>query len=180
MPSSYIASYNLVSRYYVAFVVATLAVVVVYLVTHSKLGLGMVAVRDDETAAQVTGVNTFKCKVLALFISALLAGLAGGVFAYLRLSFHFIHMMFSPVWTFEPLMAAIIGGAGTLAGPIIGSVFLVILSEIFALKLGETHLIIFGFLFILVVMYFPSGLVGSIDRIRQRISGVGRRISQER
>jgi len=180
MPSSYVASYSLVSRYYVALVVAILAIVIVYLVTHSRLGLGMVAVRDDETAAQVTGVNTFKCKVLALFISALLAGLAGGVFAYLRLSFHYIFMMFSPVWTFEPLMAAIIGGAGTLMGPVIGSVFLVILSEIFALKLGEAHLIIFGFLFVLVVMYFPSGLVGSIDRIRQRISGVGRRISQGR
>jgi branched-chain amino acid transport system permease protein len=166
MPNEYVASYSLISRYYVAFVVAALAVVIVYRVTHSKLGLGMVAVRDDETAAQVTGVNTFKCKVLALFISALLAGLAGGVFAYLRLSFHYIFMMFSPVWTFEPLMAAIIGGAGTLAGPIVGSIFLVILSEIFALKLGEAHLIIFGFLFVLVVMYFPQGLVGSLDRIR--------------
>ena len=179
MPSSYVASYSLISRYYVA-LVAILAIVVVYLVTHSKLGLGMVAVRDDETAAQVTGVNTFKCKVLALFISALLAGLAGGVFAYLRLSFHYIFMMFSPVWTFEPLMAAIIGGAGTLAGPIIGSVFLVILSEIFALKLGEAHLIVFGFLFVLVVMYFPYGLVGSVDQIRQRINRVGRRMSQDR
>jgi len=105
--------------------------------------------------------------VLALFISALLAGLAGGVFAYLRLSFHYIFMMFSPVWTFEPLMAAIIGGAGTLVGPVIGSVFLVILSEIFALKLGEAHLIVFGFLFVLVVMYFPHGLVGSVGRLRQ-------------
>lgn len=180
MPSSYVASYNLISRYYVAFVVAVLAIVIVYLVTRSKLGLGMVAVRDDETAAQVTGVNTFKCKVLALFISALLAGLAGGVFAYLRVSFHYIFMMFSPVWTFEPLMAAIIGGAGTLVGPIIGSVFLVILSEIFALKLGEAHLIVFGFLFVLVVMYFPYGLVGSVGQIRQRIRGVGRKISQRK
>jgi branched-chain amino acid transport system permease protein len=180
MPSSYVTSYSLVSRYYVALVVAVLAIVIVYLVTHSKLGLGMVAVRDDETAAQVTGVNTFKCKVLALFISALLAGLAGGVFAYLRLSFHYIFMMFSPVWTFEPLMAAIIGGAGTLMGPVIGSVFLVILSEIFALKLGEAHLIIFGFLFVLVVMYFPHGLVGSVDQIRQRITRVGSRISKDR
>jgi branched-chain amino acid transport system permease protein len=176
MPSSYVASYNLMYRYYVALVVATLAVLVVYRVTHSKLGLGMVAVRDDETAAQVTGVNTFKCKVLALFISALLAGLAGGVFAYLRVSFHYIFMMFSPVWTFEPLMAAIIGGAGTLVGPIIGSVFLVILSEIFALKLGEAHLIIFGFLFVLVVMYFPYGLVGSVGRIRRMMVRVRSRI----
>jgi branched-chain amino acid transport system permease protein len=77
-------------------------------------------------------------------------------------------------------MAAIIGGAGTLMGPIIGSVFLVILSEIFALKLGEAHLIIFGFLFVLVVMYFPYGLVGAVGQIRQRIRGAGRKISQRK
>jgi branched-chain amino acid transport system permease protein len=69
-------------------------------------------------------------------------------------------------------MATIIGGAGTLVGPIIGSVFLVVLSEIFALKLGEAHLIIFGLLFVLVVMYFPYGLVGSVDQIRRRMTRV--------
>ncbi len=167
MPSSFVESFSLVPRYYAAFVLAVLSIATVYFVARSKLGLGMVAVRDDETAAQVTGVNTFKCKVLALFISALLAGLAGGVFAYLRLSFHYINVVFSPVWTFEPLMAAIIGGAGTIGGPIVGSIFLVILSEIFALTLGEAHLIIFGLLFVLIVMFLPYGFVGSINRMRR-------------
>jgi ABC-type branched-subunit amino acid transport system permease subunit len=77
-------------------------------------------------------------------------------------------------------MAAIIGGAGTLTGPVIGSVFLVVLSEIFALTLGEAHLIIFGLLFILVVMYFPYGLVGSVDRIRQMMTRAGWSISKDR
>jgi branched-chain amino acid transport system permease protein len=63
-------------------------------------------------------------------------------------------------------MAAVIGGAGTLMGPIIGSVFLVILSEIFALTLGEAHLIIFGILFILVVLFLPRGLMGGVDMAR--------------
>jgi ABC-type branched-subunit amino acid transport system permease subunit len=67
-----------------------------------------------------------------------------------------------------------IGGAGTLVGPVIGSFFLVILSEIFALKLGEAHLIIFGILFILVVLYFPYGLVGSVDQVRQVMARVSR------
>ena len=66
-------------------------------------------------------------------------------------------------------MAVIIGGAGTIAGPIIGSIFLVVLSEALALTLGEAHLIIFGILFIVVVLYFPFGLVGSADRIYQPI-----------
>ena len=170
MPGSYAAGYSLVPRYYTALVVAVIATGIVYLMAHSKLGLGMVAVRDDETAAGVTGVDTFKCKVLTLFMSAFLAGLAGGVYAFFRLSFHSINLVFSPIWTFEPLMAAVIGGSGTLMGPIIGSVFLVVLSEIFALTLGEAHLIIFGLLFILVVMYFPYGIIGSIVRIRRTVN----------
>ena len=170
MPGSYAIDYSLIPRYYLGFIVAMITVALVYFITHSKIGLAMVAVRDDEQAAQVTGVNTFKYKIYALVISSFLAGLAGGVYAFLRLSFHNITAVFSPIWTFEPLMAAVIGGAGTLMGPIIGSVFLVVLSEIFALTLGEAHLIIFGLLFILVVMYFPYGLVGSVDQIRRMMA----------
>jgi branched-chain amino acid transport system permease protein len=166
MPGSYAIDYSLIPRYYLGFIIATMTVAVVYFVTHSKVGLAMVAVRDDEQAAQVTGVNTFKYKVYALVISSFLAGLAGGVYAFLRLSFHNITAVFSPIWTFEPLMAAIIGGAGTLTGPMIGSVFLVVLSEIFALTLGEAHLIIFGLLFILVVLFMPRGLMGGVDMAR--------------
>jgi len=166
MPGSYAIDYSLIPRYYLGLIVAMIAVTVVYLVTHSKPGLAMVAIRDDEQAAQVTGINTFKYKVYSLLISSFLAGLAGGVYAFLRLSFHNITAVFSPIWTFEPLMAAVIGGAGTLVGPILGSFFLVILSEIFALTLGEAHLIIFGFLFILVVLFLPQGLMGGVDLAR--------------
>ena len=165
MPGSYAIDYSLIPRYYLGLIVAMIAVTVVYLVTHSKPGLAMVAIRDDEQAAQVTGINTFKYKVYSLLISSFLAGLAGGVYAFLRLSFHNITAVFSPIWTFEPLMAAVIGGAGTLVGPILGSFFLVILSEIFALTLGEAHLIIFGFLFILVVLFLPQGLMGGVDLV---------------
>jgi branched-chain amino acid transport system permease protein len=175
MPGSYAINYSLVPRYYLGLIAAIMTIAVVYFVTHSKMGLAMVAVRDDEQAAQVTGVNTFKYKVYSLLISSFLAGLAGGVYAYLRLSFHNITAVFSPVWTFEPLMAAVIGGAGTLLGPIFGSVFLVVLSEVFALTLGEAHLILFGLLFILVVMYSPAGLIGSLDRMRQLITRVRNR-----
>jgi branched-chain amino acid transport system permease protein len=175
MPGSYAIDYSLIPRYYLGLIVAIITIAVVYFITHSKMGLAMVAVRDDEQAAQVTGVNTFKYKVYALLISSFLAGLAGGVYAFLRLSFHNITAVFSPIWTFEPLMAAVIGGAGTLIGPIFGSVFLVVLSEIFALTLGEAHLILFGLLFILMVIYSPAGFIGSLDRIRQLITRVRNR-----
>jgi branched-chain amino acid transport system permease protein len=169
MPGSYAVNYSLIPRYYLGLIVVIITIALVYFMTHSKVGLAMVALRDDEQAAQVTGVNTFRYKVHALLISSFLAGLAGGVYAFLRLSFHNITAVFSPIWTFEPLMAAIIGGAGTLMGPIIGSVFLVVLSEIFALTLGEAHLIIFGLMFILVVLFLPQGLMGGVDLMRTQI-----------
>ena len=180
MPASYIASYSIVPRYYLALIVAIIAIAVVYFLTNSKLGLAMMAIRDDEVAAQVSGVNIFKYKVLALLISAFLAGLAGGVYAFFRLSFMYITAVFSHTWTFEPIMSVIIGGSGTLIGPILGSIFLVVLSEIFALKLGEAHLIIFGILFILVVLYSPHGLVGSVDKARQLVTHINRSISKLR
>jgi branched-chain amino acid transport system permease protein len=91
------------------------------------------------------------------------------------LSFTSFSDVYSPVWTFAPLMAVMIGGAGTIFGPIVGSFFLVILSQIFALTLGDAHLILFGILFILVVLYFPFGLVGSVDRIAPFFSSLARR-----
>jgi branched-chain amino acid transport system permease protein len=139
---------------------------VVYLITRSKVGLAMVAIREDEQAAQVTGVKVFKYKVIALLISAALAGLAGGLYAYVRLSFWNISTVFSPAWTFDALSAVVIGGAGTLFGPVFGSIFLVVLSEVFANTLGQAHLIIFGFLFILVVLFLPQGLMGGVDMVR--------------
>ena len=166
MPASFTTAYSLAPRYYLGLFLVAVAMAVVYFVTRSKVGLAMVAIRDDEQAAQVTGVKVFKYKVIALLVSAMLAGLAGGFYAYVRLSYWQISIVFSPLWTFDALLAVVIGGAGTLGGPIIGSIFLVVLSEIFANTLGQAHLIVFGFLFILVVLFLPQGLMGGVDLVR--------------
>lgn len=170
MPGSFSANYSLTPRYYLGLLLAIIALAVVYFVTRSKTGLAIVAIRDDEQASMVTGVKVFKYKVIALLISAVLAGLAGGFYAYVRLSFWWISDVFSPAWTFDALLAAMIGGAGTLFGPVIGSIFLVVLSEVFANTMGQAHLIIFGFLFILVVLFLPKGLMGGVDVVRPWMS----------
>lgn len=166
VPSSYTAGFNVLTRYYLGLGAAALTLLVSFLVVRSRFGLSMVCVRDDEEAAQATGINTFRTKFFSLLISAFLAGLAGGVYAYNRFYFHHISAVFEPLWTFEPLMAVVIGGAGTLMGPIIGSAFLVILSEFFAETLGEAHLIVFGVLLVLVILRSPAGLAGWVERIK--------------
>ena len=178
MPGSFSASYSLTPRYYLGLLLVVITIAVVYCVTRSKIGLAMVAIRDDEQAAQVTGVKVFKYKVIALLISAVLAGLAGGLYAFVRLSFWQISIVFSPSWTFDALLAVVIGGAGTLGGPVIGSIFLIFLSEIFANNLGQAHLIIFGFLFIIAVLFLPQGLMGGVDLVRARMYRIWRGVQK--
>ncbi len=124
----------------------------------SRLGLGIRAVREDEAAAEATGVSALRHKLLALALSTALAGLAGGAFAYYHVSYYPQHT-FSPAWTFDAVLMSYIGGVGTVHGPVLGALFYVILRELLAVKLVEFHLIIFGVLFMLVVLFLPGGLV---------------------
>ena len=164
IPTAYIVTYSLLPRYYLALFVAVITQGVAYCTIKSKIGLAMIAIRDDYEAADTTGVHVFKYKFVALMFSSFFSGLAGGIFAYYQTSI-VPTFLFSPHWTFEPLVAASVGGAGTLLGPVIGSVFLIILTELFALTLGKVYLIIFGAIFIFVVLFFPGGLNEALERI---------------
>src|SRR5205823_4860217 len=84
----------------------------------SRLGLGMRAIREDEEAAEASGVGALRLKLLALALSTALAGLAGGLFAYYHISYYPAHP-FSPTWTFDALLITFIGGVGTVHGPVL-------------------------------------------------------------
>lgn len=161
-----IADYQLAPRYYLFLVLAVVTIGAAYVFVHSRLGLGMKAVREQEDAAESLGVSALKHKLLALIVSAFFAGMAGGAFAYYHVSYY-LNMPFSPLWTFDPLMMAYIGGTNTIIGPIVGSVFFVLVKELLVLNVGEYHLMIFGALFILIVLFLPGGLVEAWERIRQ-------------
>lgn len=158
IPTEQIGSYSLMPRYYLALFLVVLTQGVAFFMVKSKTGLAIRALRDDDEAADSSGVNVFKYKYLALVYSSFFSGLAGGIFAYYQISI-LPTSLFGPQWTFEPLVAASVGGAGTLLGPVIGSVFLILVMELFALTLGKTYLIIFGAMFVSVVLFFPAGLI---------------------
>ena len=161
-----LGSYNMLPRYYLTLTMAVLCVAVVALLIPSRVGLGIRAVREDEAAAEATGVDALRHKLLALTISTALAGLAGGAFAYYHVSYYPQHT-FSPAWTFDAVLMSFIGGVGTVHGPVLGALFYVIIRELLAVKLVEFHLIIFGVLFILVVLFLPGGLVEAWNRARR-------------
>jgi branched-chain amino acid transport system permease protein len=165
-----LASYNILPRYYLTLVIAVLCVAVVAVLVPSRVGLGIQAVREDEAAAEASGVGTFGHKLLALAISTALVGLTGGAFAYYHVSYYPQHG-FSPAWTFDAVLISFIGGVGTIHGPVLGALFYVILKEVLAVRLVELHLLVFGVLFILVVLFLPGGLVEAWSRAQRLIAG---------
>jgi branched-chain amino acid transport system permease protein len=166
LPAASIAAYRLTDRYYAALVLAAVTVAAVAALASSRLGLGMRAIREDEEAAAASGVGALRLKLAALALSTGLAGLAGGLFAYYHISYYASHP-FGPQWTFDALLMTYIGGVGTLHGPLLGAVLYVVLKEYLAVRWVDLHLLIFGALFVAIVLLLPGGLVQAAARVRR-------------
>ena len=167
LPAEMLGTYDLAERYYLALGVAVATMVATWLLLRSRLSLGILAVREDEDAARATGVDALKHKLMALTLSSFLAGLAGATFAYYQVSYY-PELVFTPVWTFDPVLITFVGGVGTLIGPVIGAIFFVLVRELLAVNLVSIHQVIFGALFIVVVLALPGGLVDLWSRFRRR------------
>lgn len=150
--------------YIVLFIMLTL-IYVTYKIRNSKIGLYFIAIREDEDAAQSLGINIFRYKLIALAISAFFTAIAGTFYAQYILFLHPDSAM-SLNFSIEIAIPAIIGGMGTIAGPIIGSFILTPISELTRAILGGgyagVYLIIHGSILILTVMLVPNGLTEKI------------------
>jgi branched-chain amino acid transport system permease protein len=173
--------------YYAMLIILVLAVVVSWWVRHSKYGLGLLAIRDDEDRALGLGVKTGPSKLVAFVIAAFFAGMLGGVWAY------FIGSVF-PQSAYDPLnditlaLMAFMGGLGTISGPIIGALIIEWARQNFdsfltqflqsATFLPEKlrdeqntsgyYLIIYGALFLIVVLALPEGIVPTARKWLER------------
>jgi branched-chain amino acid transport system permease protein len=179
LPIEYIASYSLASRYYVALIVALIATIISYAVVNSKTGLGMMAVRDDEEAAAHSGVSPLKQKIIAVTLSAFLAGLAGGVLAYYHVAYYYT-LPFSTRWSVEAMLIAVVGGTGTIIGPIVGGVLFIALQYVFSILFGKMHVLIFGVIFVLVVLICPGGVVEALGRLQRSRRSSGQSLIRNR
>jgi len=164
--------------YYIAlgFVVASL--IAVRILEVSKAGRFIVAIREDEEAAQALGVNTFKYNMIAIAISAFMTSLAGAFYANYIFYLH-PNSLFGMSMSIELILRPIIGGLGTLFGPVIGSIILTPLSEISRAYFAKgglegLHLILYGVVAILVVLFMPKGIIVYVKRLLEPILKLSR------
>ncbi len=155
-------------QFYLASVALTvIAFVVNYWVSRSRFGYYLMAIREDEDTASAVGINTARSKLWSLLLSAFLTALAGALYGS---AFQFI--VPDSVLTLEiSVQIAIItmlGGAGTLLGPIVGAALLLSAQEIFKNQFRESHLLIYGILIVVVVLFLPEGIMGGLDRLFRR------------
>jgi branched-chain amino acid transport system permease protein len=133
-----------------------------YWVGRSKFGYALRAIRESEHAAELSGVNTLKAKIEAYMISAFFLGMIGGIEAY-WLTYITPHMVFDILITIQIIVMALLGGIGTLFGPVIGAAFLTILYEILHRDFPYTYAIIVGFVIVTVILLMPKGIVGTLE-----------------
>jgi branched-chain amino acid transport system permease protein len=164
-PASYWATFSLTESYYIALAVAIATIVVAYVVVHSRFGLGLQAIRDDEDAANASGINPARYKMIVFIISSFLAGVAGGVLSYHRGNIN-VPGQFAMDWTIGAIVAVTIGGWGTLTGPVLGSMIFVILREILGRTVPTAYLVVTGIVFVLVIVFLPDGLTSLGAMIR--------------
>jgi len=143
---------------------AALSIAGLHIVRSSRLGAGLLAIREDEVAAQAVGVNAAALKLLAFTASAFVPGMVGGLMI-LRTTYFEPMQAFSPTTSFTIVTIAILGGSDEVAGPVLGAVFLVLLSELLWTRAPEIYMIILGGLLITFVLFVPEGLFGRAQRL---------------
>ncbi|MCD8084273.1 MAG: branched-chain amino acid ABC transporter permease [Clostridiales bacterium] len=160
------------SYYYIIFIMLLLALLATYKMSKSRLGYYLVAIRSDDDAARSLGVNITRCKLIAMGISCFMISLAGTFYAQY---FRYIgpDTVFSHDLAVKIALIALIGGQGTVMGPVVGAIILVPLSELlsarFASSMAGLDLFIYGIVMMLVVFFMPHGIDEHIVRLAQKV-----------
>ena len=154
--------------FYMGLAMALFCIAVNFLVKRSKLGYYLQAIREDQDAAHSLGIPLTLSKNAALAISAACTALAGS-FAAFYVGFIEPQGVFGIEVSIQMVLTCIIGGIGTVAGPVIGAVVVVLLSEALRASLSSAHLLVYGVLVIIVILTMPDGFVGFIgQRLRRK------------
>jgi len=154
--------------FYMGLAMAVFTIAVNYVVKRSKLGYYLQAIREDQDAAHSLGIPLTMVKNAALGISAACTALVGS-FAAFYVGFIEPNQVFGIDVSIQMVLMAIIGGIGTVAGPVLGAVVLVLISEALRASIAQAHLLVYGILVIVVILVMPDGFLGFIaHRLRRK------------
>ena len=150
--------------YFIIAALAALAMLATWRLSRARLGAYLLAIREDEDAAESVGIDTVRAKVLTLALSAFFTGLAGGFYG---LYFRYVDpdAVFPIALSVEMVFIAVVGGLATVIGPVIGAVFLTTLGELFRERFQVGHLIFYGLFMMLAIRYLPEGIWGGVRRV---------------
>ena len=158
------AIYSSIRPYYwTGLFLAIFATILVYFMVRSHTGLALRAIREDETSAAARGIHILKYKVLAFSVGAFLAGLCGSLYGI-----YLFHINPDSVlkldWTLYPILMCVIGGTGTIIGPLLGAFFISAVFSVTDIYFVQIHPVMAGILIIFVMKFMPNGLIGLIQR----------------
>ena len=157
--------------YWIILVMVALSIALVRMIENSRFGAYLMAVRENEDAARALGVDATRIKLVAMIISAAITA-AGGCFYAQYFLFIDAGIAYGPWISIEALLAPIIGGIGTVFGPLLGALVVKTLGELTKLVTGDApglDLVIYGCVLILVVAFAPRGMAGLLANLGQRL-----------
>ena len=166
---TYFPLFDSQTQYYSIFTCTIVILLLTTLLRRSRFGLALKMIGECEEAAVHVGVNASIFKTLGFAISAMLVGLMGGCFTTILHGYVNTDMAFDPLYSFMPAVMTLLGGAGIVYGPIIGSTTMSLLSEYLRVTLSHYFLIILGLILVAIVMFMPNGIIGVIEKLRAMI-----------
>lgn len=154
---------SLTINYYLMLALAIIGTAVVARVYHSRFGLELRAIREDEGAAEMVGVNTTRSKLAAFVLSALIPGAVGTV-SVMYTSYTNPSSAFDPALNIQMIVMVMFGGTGTVWGPVLGASILMLLRELLWAQFPALHLAMLGVMLLAVVLFLPGGIMSVFTR----------------
>ncbi len=144
--------------YYTSLIALAAFIIFLKLILSGRLGYGIIAVREDEDAARMMGINTVIVKIKAFAISGFFTAIAGGIYAYWS-TFIDPPTVYDPIISVKMIIMAVFGGAGTILGPVVGAFIIMFLSDFLSTHFTLLHTFFFGGLIVLTAIFLPKGLI---------------------
>jgi branched-chain amino acid transport system permease protein len=145
------------ANFFWIYLFAAATIVVVTRIVNSSFGRTLIAIREDEIAAEAMGVNTTRHKVISFVVSSAMAGVAGGLFAHYLMYVHTNSFTF--IRSFEIIIMIVIGGLGSITGSVLGAVLYITLTEGLR-EFAQYRMVLFSLLLVVIVIVRPQGILG--------------------